>query len=149
HTPKAPGLRAGQPGCVASRGCGLERFQRSEIGPEHNLVTPDRARTIFLLRTLARRMMVEWAALVAEHGPRVWRTAFRILNHHADAHDCYQDAFLAAWQITPRDPADWRRILVCLATRKAIDRLRARVRSARTKPLDAAPEPATEDDPAQ
>ena len=69
--------------------------------------------------------MADWAALLAEHGPRVWRTAFRILNHHADAHDCYQDVFLAACQIAPRDPADWGRILTCLATRKAIDRLRA------------------------
>jgi RNA polymerase sigma-70 factor, ECF subfamily len=94
-------------------------------------------------------MMVDWAALLAEHGPRVWQTAFRILKHHADAHDCYQDAFLAACQIAPRHPADWGRILTCLATRKAIDRLRARTRSARTEPLDAAPEPSTDDDPAQ
>jgi RNA polymerase sigma-70 factor (ECF subfamily) len=94
-------------------------------------------------------MMADWAARVAEHGPRVWRTVFRLLNHHADAHDCYQDVFLAACQIAPRDPADWGRILTCLATRKAIDRLRARARSARTGPLDAAPEPATNDDPAQ
>jgi RNA polymerase sigma-70 factor (ECF subfamily) len=94
-------------------------------------------------------MMVDWAALLAEHGPRVWRTAFRILKHHADAHDCYQDVFLAAWQIAPRHPADWGRILTCLVTRKAIDRLRARVRSARTEPLDAAPEPSTDDDPTQ
>ena len=93
--------------------------------------------------------MADWAARVAEHGPRVWRTVFRLLNHHADAHDCYQDVFLAACQIAPRDPADWGRILTCLATRKAIDRLRARARSARTGPLDAAPEPATNDDPAQ
>ncbi len=99
--------------------------------------------------TLARRMMVDWAALVAEHGPRVWRTAFRILKHHADAHDCYQDAFLAACQIAPRHPGDWGRILTCLATRKAIDRLRARARSARMEPLDAAQQPSTDDDPAQ
>ena len=94
-------------------------------------------------------MMADWAALVAEHGPRVWRTAFRILNHHADAHDCYQDAFLAAWQIVPRDPGDWGRILTCLATRKAVDLLRKRIRSARMPPLDLAPEPTTDDDPAQ
>src|SRR5262245_55164280 len=93
--------------------------------------------------------MADWGAIVAEHGPQVWRTAFRTLNHYADAQDCYQDAFLAACQITPRDAADWGRILTCLATRKAIDRLRARVRSARTGPLDAAPEPATNDDPAR
>ncbi|MGL4461340.1 MAG: RNA polymerase sigma factor [Planctomycetia bacterium] len=93
--------------------------------------------------------MTDWAAIVAEHGPRVWRTAFRVLNRHADAHDCYQEAFLAALKIAPADPADWGRILTCLATRKAIDRLRARVRSDRTGSLDAAPEPAAADDPAE
>jgi RNA polymerase sigma-70 factor, ECF subfamily len=93
--------------------------------------------------------MADWAAIVAEHGPQVWRTVFRIVNHYADAHDCYQDAFLAAWRITPRDPADWGRILTCLATRKAVDLLRKRIRSARVAPLDGAPEPTTDDDPAQ
>src|SRR5437773_4181151 len=93
--------------------------------------------------------MADWEAIVAEHGPQVWRTAFRILNHYADAHDGYQDAFLAACQITPRDPADWGRILTCLATRKAVDLLRKRIRAARVGPLDVAPEPATIDDPAQ
>src|SRR5262245_46145560 len=93
--------------------------------------------------------MADWAAIVAEHGPQVWRTVFRILNHYADAHDCYQDAFRAACQLTPRDPADWGRILTCLATRKAVDLLRKRIRAARVGPLDVAAEPATDDDPAQ
>jgi RNA polymerase sigma-70 factor, ECF subfamily len=44
-------------------------------------------------------MMADWTELVAEHGPRMWQTAFRILNHHADASDCYQDAFMAALKI--------------------------------------------------
>lgn len=93
--------------------------------------------------------MADWSAIVAEHGPHVWRTVFRILNHYADAHDCYQDAFLAAWRIAPRDPADWGRILTCLATRKAVDLLRKRIRSARVGPLDAVPEPTAAADPAQ
>ena len=93
--------------------------------------------------------MADWAALMEEHGNRVWRAAFRVLNHSADAHDCYQEAFLAAWQLArTRRIDDWAPVLICLATRKAIDRLRKRVRSAaRTKPLDAAPEPVTNDYP--
>jgi RNA polymerase sigma-70 factor (ECF subfamily) len=94
-------------------------------------------------------MMADWAAIVAEYGPQVWRTVFRVLKDYADAHDCYQDTFLAAWQLTPRDPADWGRIFTCLATRKAVDRLRQRIRSARVGRLDADPGPTTDDDPAQ
>jgi RNA polymerase sigma-70 factor, ECF subfamily len=96
--------------------------------------------------------MTDWAGIVAEHGGRVWRTAFRVLNHAADAHDCYQETFLAAWQLARSHRIDdWVPVLTCLATRKAIDRLRRRVReAARTGPLDVVPEqPAPEDDPLQ
>jgi RNA polymerase sigma-70 factor (ECF subfamily) len=86
--------------------------------------------------------MTDWAAILAEHGPRVWRTAFRVLNHSADAHDCYQETFLAAWQLDRQRAVDrWEPTLVCLATRKAIDRLRKRTReAARTNALDSVPE---------
>jgi RNA polymerase sigma-70 factor (ECF subfamily) len=88
--------------------------------------------------------MTDWAAILAEHGPRVWRTAFRVLNHSADAHDCYQETFLAAWQLVHTPPReDWAAVLTCLATRKAIDRLRKRLReAARTGSLESVPEPA-------
>lgn len=87
--------------------------------------------------------MTDWAAILADHGPAVWRAVYRVLHHAADAHDAYQEAFLAAWQLDRRKPvADWRPVLVCLATRKAIDRLRRRTRAAaRTEPLDAAADP--------
>jgi RNA polymerase sigma-70 factor (ECF subfamily) len=90
--------------------------------------------------------MTDWAAILAEYGPRVWQTAFRVLSHDADAHDCYQETFLAAWQLARTralSGRDWAPLLTCLATRKAVDRLRKRFReAARTGPLDAAPEPA-------
>jgi RNA polymerase sigma-70 factor (ECF subfamily) len=94
--------------------------------------------------------MADWTAILAEHGPRVWRTVFRALGHAADAQDCYQETFLAAWQIARSSQVkDWAALLTCLATRKAIDRLRMRVRAARrSEPLDAIPEPAMNHDPA-
>ena len=42
--------------------------------------------------------MTDWRTILAEHGPAVWRTVYRLLDHHADALDCYQDTFLAAWR---------------------------------------------------
>jgi RNA polymerase sigma factor (sigma-70 family) len=102
------------------------------------------------MKALSEELMTDWAAVLAEHGPRVWRTAFRVLNHAADAHDCYQETFLAAWQISrTRRIDDWVPLLTCIATRKAIDRLRKRIRMLdRTEPLDAVAEPIAANDPA-
>ncbi len=91
--------------------------------------------------------MTDWARLVKEHGDRVWATAYRLLNHHADAQDCYQEVFLAACQMVPRDSSEWGAILTCLVTRKAIDRLRVRSRLSRTARLDSSLEPVTKNDP--
>ena len=90
--------------------------------------------------------MVDWSEILAKHGPQVWRTTYRILRHHADAYDCYQETFLAAWQLGQlRQITDWGPLLTCLATRKAIDRLRQRGRmTARTESLESVPEPAGE-----
>ena len=87
--------------------------------------------------------MVDWSEILAKHGPQVWRTTYRILRHHADAYDCYQETFLAVWQLTRiRRITEWGPLLTCLATRKAIDRLRQRGRvAARTESLESVPEP--------
>jgi RNA polymerase sigma factor (sigma-70 family) len=94
--------------------------------------------------------MTDWAAILAEHGPRVWRTVYRLLNHYPDAQDCYQETFLDAWKFARDQPVDeWAAFLTCLATRKAIDRLRQRVREAsRRERLNRVAEPAARhDDP--
>lgn len=87
--------------------------------------------------------MMDWSEILARHGPQVWRTTYRILRHHADAYDCYQETFLAAWQLTRARPiTEWAPLLTCLATRKGIDRLRQRGRARnRTESLESAPEP--------
>src|SRR5437879_5446953 len=73
--------------------------------------------------------MTDWPLILAEHGPTVWRTIYRLLDHHADALDCYQETFLAAWRFAERQPvADWTSFLTNLATRRAMDRLRRRYR---------------------
>lgn len=95
--------------------------------------------------------MTDWATIVADHGPRVWRTAYRLLNRHADALDCYQETFLAAHRASGKEAVrDWAAYLTALATRRAIDRIRERERMnvalaalARATPADA-PDPADE-----
>lgn len=90
--------------------------------------------------------MTDWPSILAEHGDAVWRTVYRLLDHHADALDCYQETFLAAWRFAQREPvADWRPFLVSLATRRATDRLRQRYRDrARIARSDGPNEPSSE-----
>jgi RNA polymerase sigma-70 factor (ECF subfamily) len=69
----------------------------------------------------------DWERIVAEHGPAVWATVYRILKHDADAQDCYQQTFLDAFRATRRRPAsNWAAFLARIAARRAIDRLRER-----------------------
>jgi RNA polymerase sigma-70 factor (ECF subfamily) len=90
--------------------------------------------------------MIDWPSILAEHGPAVWRTVYRLLNHDADALDCYQETFLAAFAYAQRQPvADWGAFLATLATRRALNRLRSRRRlRSRFVALDGVPEPSTE-----
>lgn len=70
----------------------------------------------------------DWGRIVADHGPAVWATVLRILKHHEDAQDCYQQTFLDAFRSTRRAPAtNWIALLLSIATRRAIDRLRERI----------------------
>jgi RNA polymerase sigma-70 factor (ECF subfamily) len=84
--------------------------------------------------------MVDWKLIVSEHGPAVWRTAYRLLADRADADDCFQETFADALSYTRRDKGPvrhWPAFLVRLATARAIDRLRQRVRrSGREQPTD-------------
>jgi RNA polymerase sigma-70 factor, ECF subfamily len=95
-------------------------------------------------------LMADWAAILAEHGSQVWRTVYRILRHYADTCDCYQETFLAAWELAQIRPiTEWVPLLTCLASRKAIDRLRKRIRAiARNESLQEALELVSDADPA-
>jgi RNA polymerase sigma-70 factor (ECF subfamily) len=92
--------------------------------------------------------MIDWPSILAAHGATVWRTVYKLLNHHADALDCYQETFLAAWRFAERRTvADWGPFLTSLATRRAIDRLRSRYRArSRVVAIDGVPEPSGDAD---
>jgi RNA polymerase sigma factor (sigma-70 family) len=73
--------------------------------------------------------MTDWRAIVADHGPDVWRAVYRILTRDEDAWDSYQEVFLEAFRSAPRTLVrDWGAYLGTLATRRALDRLRRRIR---------------------
>ena len=73
--------------------------------------------------------MPDWDAIVAEHGPLVWRTVYRLVGNHADASDCFQETFLSAISAARRERVEnWGGFLQRIATARALDRLRRRVR---------------------
>jgi RNA polymerase sigma-70 factor, ECF subfamily len=73
--------------------------------------------------------MPNWREIVEREGPAVWRTVYRIVGNRADADECFQEAFLAAWEVSRREQVqNWRAFLLRLAAARAVDRLRQRHR---------------------
>ena len=73
--------------------------------------------------------MMDWRDIVDRHGPIVWRTAYRLLNDHADAADCFQETFVAVVKLARRQQVhNWPALLKTVAASRAIDRLKQRSR---------------------
>src|SRR5436190_208510 len=74
--------------------------------------------------------MIDWEGILRRDGPTVWRTAWRVLGRSADADECFQETFVAALDYARQGRAvqNWRALLQRIATTRAIDRLRQRVR---------------------
>jgi RNA polymerase sigma-70 factor (ECF subfamily) len=88
--------------------------------------------------------MIDWDEVVRKFGPLVWRTTYRLLRNEADSADCFQQTFLAAFQLAAKETIrQWPAALVRLATARAIERLRSKLgpSSKRVEALDQSPEP--------
>ena len=76
--------------------------------------------------------MTDWSQVVREHGPIVWRTAYRILDNEADAADCFQNTFVSAFSLSLQETiTNWPGLLKRLATARALDCLRRRYRESK------------------
>jgi RNA polymerase sigma-70 factor, ECF subfamily len=82
--------------------------------------------------------MPDWQEILSRDGRAVWQTAYRYLGNQADADECFQEAFLAALELSRREEVrHWRALLKRLVTARAVDRLRRRRReSAHQQPAD-------------
>jgi RNA polymerase sigma-70 factor, ECF subfamily len=82
--------------------------------------------------------MPDWQEIVDRDGKAVWQTVYRIVGHQADADECFQEAFLAAWEVSRREQVqNWRALLMRLGAARAVDRLRQRHRhTSRQKTAD-------------
>jgi RNA polymerase sigma-70 factor (ECF subfamily) len=73
--------------------------------------------------------VIDWQAIIEEHGPAVWQTAHRLLGNHEDAADCFQETFVSALAVSRRQRVrNFSALLTRLATARAIDQLRRRFR---------------------
>jgi RNA polymerase sigma-70 factor, ECF subfamily len=73
--------------------------------------------------------MPDWPEILSRDGPAAWQTAYRILRNRADADECFQEACLAALNVSRRQPVrHWAALLKRLAAARAVDRLRQRAR---------------------
>jgi RNA polymerase sigma-70 factor (ECF subfamily) len=76
--------------------------------------------------------MTDWSQVVREHGPIVWRIAYRLLDNEVDAADCFQNTFVSAFKLSLQDTiANWPGLLKRLATARALDCLRRRYRESK------------------
>src|SRR5262245_59124613 len=80
--------------------------------------------------------MSDWPEIMEQEGAAVWRTAYRLLGNRADADECFQEAFLAALEVSRRESVrDWGALLRRLASSRAVDRLRRRYRHREDRPV--------------
>jgi len=95
--------------------------------------------------------MIDWDDLMRREGPAVWRTAYRVLRSQADADESFQETFLAALEVSSRQPVrNWPALLQRLAASRAIDRLRKRLRRGQHEEIaDLAQAASNADDPSQ
>src|SRR4051794_21964013 len=84
--------------------------------------------------------MPDWEAIVSKEGPAIWRTIWRFVRNRADADECFQETFLSALTLSRKSHnpiVNWRGMLKRIATARAVDRLRQRVRQTdREEPVD-------------
>lgn len=74
--------------------------------------------------------MPDWQEILSHDGPATWQTAYRLLGNRADADECFQEACLAALEVSRREEVNsWRGLLQRLAVARSVDRLRLRKRA--------------------
>jgi RNA polymerase sigma-70 factor (ECF subfamily) len=96
--------------------------------------------------------VIDWQVVVKKHGPIVWKTAYRLLGNHADTADCFQETFVCALEVSRRQHVrNFSALLTRLATARAIDQLRQRIREPRisTDSADFATMPGDNPEPFQ
>lgn len=79
--------------------------------------------------------MTDWPQVLTQHGGIVWKTVRRLIGDDAESSDCFQETFVVALEYSRKHSVrNWPGLLKRLATVRALDHLRKRMRTA-TRPL--------------
>lgn len=71
--------------------------------------------------------MIDWPEILRRYGPQVWRNAYRLLGSNSDAQDVFQEAFLAAYEVSQKQAIKhWSGLLNRVTVAKSLDCLRRR-----------------------
>ncbi len=74
--------------------------------------------------------MPNWDEVVREHGPPIYRSAWKILRQAEDCEDCVQEVFIEAHKLyLVGTVTHWRTFLTRMVTFRALDLLRRRRKS--------------------
>ena len=89
------------------------------------------AATYILAKALSKLQQtgleMDWNAIVRDHGPAVFGSAWRILGQPADAEDVTQEVFMQAYRLhRSQSVRNWGALLRRLAVCRALDRVRRR-----------------------
>jgi RNA polymerase sigma-70 factor (ECF subfamily) len=76
-----------------------------------------------------RLQAIDWPLILEKYGPGVWQTVYRLLGNEADAADCFQETFVCVLEVSRRQRVrNFSALLARVATSRAINRLRQRIR---------------------
>ena len=76
-----------------------------------------------------RLQAIDWPLILRKYGPGVWQTVYRLLGNEADAADCFQETFVCVLEVSRRQRVrNFSALLARVATSRAINRLRQRIR---------------------
>jgi RNA polymerase sigma-70 factor (ECF subfamily) len=71
----------------------------------------------------------DWPLILERDGPHAWSAAYRLLGNRADSDECFQEACLAALEVSRRETVrSWKALLLRLTVARAVDRIRQRKR---------------------
>ncbi len=81
--------------------------------------------------------VIDWQIIIEKHGAIVWMTAYRLLGNYTDTSDCFQETFISALNVCKRQKVkNFPALLARLATTRAIDMLRVRLRMESNNSID-------------
>ena len=74
--------------------------------------------------------MDNWQLIIDEHKGDIWKTVCRLIDNEHDAYDCFQDTFVDALiYSTKHRIKNHRSLLIRIATRRSLDRIRGKYRT--------------------